>query len=606
METSIGPPAIVTQPADQLGNVGQSVVFEVLAIGSPPLFYQWQEDGTNLLGATNASLTVTNLVWADSGGSFSVVVSNAFGTVTSIPASLSVNLAVADALNPGANYAVRTFAVQPDGRILMGGDFTTLASVPRAHLGRLNADGALDTSFSPAADNTVFSIGVQEDQEILVAGMFSALAGQARNGFGRFTPDGALDSFDPGQAAEFGSWALAADGALLIADMIGDLPDVMGDISRYYPDGTQDTNFTVTATSSTFNPYVASLLVQPDGQFVIGGLFNTLAGQGCGNLGRLQPEGMLDTSFYPYTDNMVEALALQPDGGILLGGDFTSVIGQPRNHIARLNADGSLDWGFNPGADGQVSAFALQANGKIIVGGDFSTINGEPSRYLARLNADGTLDPLFNPAPDFYVNTIAIQADGGVLVGGSFSRIGGQARSSIARLSNPDPAIQSLAFDGAAVTWLREGGCPEVWRTTFDLSTNGSTWISLGAGTRVPSGWQTTNVFALRNLVSPAILRARGFMPAGCGNAPGWFVETNLLLDPRPTIEVSGTAFGFRTNQFGFKVSALPGRTIVIEASTNLLSWTAVATNLLSSGAVYFSDPGFTRFPERFYRAMSP
>ena len=242
--------------------------------------------------------------------------------------------------------------------------------------------------------------------------MFSALAGQARNGFGRFTPDGALDSFDPGHGAEFDCWAMAADGALLIADTIGDLPDVMGEISRYYPDGTQDTNFIVTATSSTFNPYIASLLVQPDGQFVIGGLFNMLAGQSCLNLSRLQPDGMPDTSFYQCTDNMIGALALQPDGGILLGGDFTSVAGQPRNHIARLNADGSLDWLFDPGTDAQVSAFAVQANGKIIVGGDFSTINGEPRRYLARLNPDGTLDPLFNPAPDFYINTIAIQADG--------------------------------------------------------------------------------------------------------------------------------------------------------------------------------------------------
>lgn len=603
VETSIGPPAIVTQPADQLGNAGQSVVFGVLAIGSSPLFYQWQENSTNLPGATNASLTVTNLGWVDSGNRFDVVVSNAFGTVTSIPASLSVNLAVADSLNPGANYALRTFAVQPDGKILIGGDFTTLASVARAHLGRLKADGSLDISFSPVADNTVFSIGVQENEQILVAGMFSALAGQARNGFGRFTPDGALDSFDPGHGAEFDCWALAADGALLIADTIGDLPDVMSEISRYYPDGTQDTNFIVTATSSTFNPYIASLLIQPDGQFVIGGLFNTLAGQSCLNLSRLQPDGMPDTSFYQYTDNMIEALALQPDGGILLGGDFTSVAGQPRNHIARLNADGSLDWWFNPGADGQVSAFAVQANGKIIVGGDFSTINGEPRRYLARLNPDGTLDPLFNPAPDFYINTIAIQADGAVLVGGSFSRIGGQARSSIARLSNPDPAIQSLAFDGAAFIWRRDGGSPEVWRTTFDLSTNGSTWMNLGAGTRVPGGWQTTNIFALTNLVGPAILRARGFMPAGCGNAPGWFVETNLVIDPRPVMEVSGPASGYHTNQFGFKVGAMPGRTLIIEASTNLANWTAMATNLVETGSVYFSDPGFAEFPLRFYRA---
>ena len=148
-----------------------------------------------------------------------------------------MNLAVADSLNPGANYAVRSFAVQPDGRILMGGDFTTLASVPRAHLGRLNADGSLDTSFPSVADNTVFSVGIQEDQQIVVAGLFSSLAGQPRNGFGRLTPEGTLDTFDPGHGAEFHCWALAGDGAFLIADLIGNAPDVICEISRYYPDG---------------------------------------------------------------------------------------------------------------------------------------------------------------------------------------------------------------------------------------------------------------------------------------------------------------------------------------------------------------------------------
>jgi hypothetical protein len=92
-------------------------------------------------------------------------------------------------------------------------------------------------------------------------------------------------------------------------------------------------------------------------------------------------------------------------------------------------------------------------------------------------------------------------------------------------------------------------------------------------------------------------------MPAGCGNSPGWFVETNLVIDPRPVIEVSGPASGYHTNQFGFKVGAMPGRTLVIEASTNLANWTALATNLVETGAVYFSDPGFAEFPLRFYRA---
>ena len=42
---------------------------------------------------------------------------------------------------------------------------------------------------------------------------------------------------------------------------------------------------------------------------------------------------------------------------------------------------------------------------------------------------------------------------------------------------------------------------------------------------------------------------------------------------------------------------------MVIEASTNLVSWSALATNTLGDGPLYFSDPGTTNFPWRFYRA---
>src|SRR6195256_405416 len=63
----------------------------------------------------------------------------------------------ADSFDPNANASVRVVVVQPDGKILIGGNFTTLspnggASVYRGHIARLNPDGSLDTAFSPNAD----------------------------------------------------------------------------------------------------------------------------------------------------------------------------------------------------------------------------------------------------------------------------------------------------------------------------------------------------------------------------------------------------------------------------------------------------------------------
>src|SRR2546426_6585154 len=62
-----------------------------------------------------------------------------------------------DSLNPGANGPVNSMAVQADGKILVAGGFNTLGGESRTNIGRLNADGTLDTSFNPGADSSVVS-----------------------------------------------------------------------------------------------------------------------------------------------------------------------------------------------------------------------------------------------------------------------------------------------------------------------------------------------------------------------------------------------------------------------------------------------------------------
>jgi len=86
----LGPPAITTEPQSQTVGVGATVTFLVTATGAAPLSYQWSSDGQPLPGATNASLTLTNVIRVEA-GSYSVVVSNAVGSVTSAPlAALSI------------------------------------------------------------------------------------------------------------------------------------------------------------------------------------------------------------------------------------------------------------------------------------------------------------------------------------------------------------------------------------------------------------------------------------------------------------------------------------------------------------------------------------
>src|SRR5207237_842428 len=84
------PPTITTQPASQTVSVGQTATFTVTAAGTAPLRYQWQKNGTVIGGATAASYTTPATTAADNGDQFTVVVSNAVGSVTSNAASLTV------------------------------------------------------------------------------------------------------------------------------------------------------------------------------------------------------------------------------------------------------------------------------------------------------------------------------------------------------------------------------------------------------------------------------------------------------------------------------------------------------------------------------------
>src|SRR6266700_1482646 len=84
-----------------------------------------------------------------------------------------------DSFNPGANEPVFSLAVQVDGKILVGGYFTTLGGQSRNYIGRLNADGTLDPSFNPGASNYVSSLALQADGRILVGGGFAPQGGES-------------------------------------------------------------------------------------------------------------------------------------------------------------------------------------------------------------------------------------------------------------------------------------------------------------------------------------------------------------------------------------------------------------------------------------------
>ena len=87
--TGFGQPILTTQPQSQTNVAGTDATFSVAATGAPPLNYQWQFYSSPLSNQTNATLVKTNVRTADA-GSYTVVVTNSEGAVTSLVATLAV------------------------------------------------------------------------------------------------------------------------------------------------------------------------------------------------------------------------------------------------------------------------------------------------------------------------------------------------------------------------------------------------------------------------------------------------------------------------------------------------------------------------------------
>lgn len=369
-----------------------------------------------------------------------------------------------DGFDPNADNSVRTIAVQPDGKILLGGLFHNLGAVARSHIGRVNADGSLDTTFNPGAESDVQILAVQPDGGIVVAGDFATLGGSACVRIGRLNSDGALDAgFDAGAGADayVRTMALQADGQVLVG---GDFQNLGGQPRQYI--GRLSTNGTLDA---SFNPgadgHIRAIAVQADGKILVGGEFTNAAGTAWNHLARLNTDGSPDTTFNTAggADGAVLAIAMQADGKILVGGEFTNFAGIAHSRIARLNADGGLDTTFNPveGANNIVRTIAFQPDGKILVGGDFTSFEVARNR-IVRLNRDGSLDTVFNPSAgaDGIVYALAVQQDSKLLIGGDFANLAGTAINCVGRLyassGNLDVTFNPLNVDNPANTMLAQ------------------------------------------------------------------------------------------------------------------------------------------------------
>lgn len=402
------------------------------------------------------------------GGDFTAVNNTAAVHLARLLANGTVDTTFAT--GAGANATVRAFAIQPDGNILVGGDFSQVNNVVEIALARVTVAGAVDATFNPGGQGFGFTATEVDalavnSNKIYVGGNFSSINGNGRHNIDRLNSDGTPDAgFNPGQGTDGIVRAIvpdtigatSADRTTTGAFVGGDFLNVEGFVSprlaRLNPDGSLDQGF---GSSQQADGAVRALALSPAG-LLVGGDFTTFDGVAFRGIVRVDPtDGAADGAFNISgggADNSVRTIAVQTDGRIIIGGDFQSFNGVSRNFFARLLTDGTLDTTFNagPGANGSVEAVVLQADGRVIIGGAFSTVGGAAHRGVARLNASGTVDPSFNAALDAnaIVETIAIQTDGKVVIGGDFTNIGGFGRSNVARL-NIDGTIDTTFNPGS-------------------------------------------------------------------------------------------------------------------------------------------------------------
>jgi uncharacterized delta-60 repeat protein len=363
-----------------------------------------------------------------------------------------------DSFNPGANNSVRAVALQPDGRILVGGTFTKIGgggfgATTRNRIARLNTDGSVDNTFNPGANNDVIAFAVQPDGKIVVSGLFTTMGGggtgtTTRNRIARLNSDGSLDtSFNPGANSAVQALALQPDGKILVGGSFTTLggggtgATFRNFIGRLNADGSVDTGFNPGADGS-----IDTIAVQSDGNILLGGTFFRLGG-GTGTtsrtfFGRVTGAGAVD-AFAPDPNTSVSAIVLLPDGRIVVGGAFTRFgtlsSGVTRRRLARLSATGVVDTAFDPGTTGNVYALALQTDGKIVVGGSFSGVGGGTGTTtrndLARINSDGSVDSGFDPGANgiLGIDRVVLQPDGKIIVTGDFTMLGGGSSGTTAR-----------------------------------------------------------------------------------------------------------------------------------------------------------------------------
>lgn len=335
-------------------------------------------------------------------------------------------------------------ALQPDGKILVGGQFTVASGLPRSGVARFNPDGTPDPTFDAGNIGVAEALLTNETGglidfikvyptggKILIGGSFRRdEEGGIIKTIERLNADGSRDQTFQSTTiinAGIGDAEIQPDGKIVVGGSFritatnpaNGQSVLFKNLARLNPDGSFDFSFNGNGLENSNN-----IVILPNGKIVVGNAYLTQPGEGT-KLVRYDANGNAEAVLTEFSD-WIEALELLPDGKFVVAGYFNVVNGNPQRRVVRLNADGSQDMTFatpNGFIDGLVfSDVAVQADGKIVVCGDFSLYDNFSRWRVMRFNTNGSVDQTFNTSTPIagVVWDILPLPNGKIFIGGAF------------------------------------------------------------------------------------------------------------------------------------------------------------------------------------------
>lgn len=366
-------------------------------------------------------------------------------------------------IGDGFDKPVQTLFLQPDENLIVGGEYLSLNGIPTAYLTRLKPDGTIDENFDTGTgfNGKVNSTYVQSDGKIIVGGSFSTYNGVTCGKLIRLNSNGSVDTSFNTLIASTGTGTIysicpQADGKIIIVGSFTKYNNTATNrIARILPNGSLDPTFMI-GSGSSLN--ITNVRVLPNGKILLVGNFTKFNGIESNKIIRLNSDGSVDGSFNIGTgfNGDVNAAAVQSDGKIILGGSFTNYNEVAANRIIRINENGTIDNSFlsRSGIDGgAVQIIKTDAVGNIMVGGSFTGFyNGTDINRVILLKADGSINPNFDvgsgPATAS-VLALEVDSEGSWFIGGSFSVFDGQNQGKLAKVNSDGE--QDIAYLAAGV-----------------------------------------------------------------------------------------------------------------------------------------------------------